>query len=43
MPCTSTGIIRHLTPFTIITIVAIVTLIPGIIPAATYLDHLKRN
>ncbi|MEM2146034.1 MAG: hypothetical protein QW279_11785 [Candidatus Jordarchaeaceae archaeon] len=31
----------YLTPFTIITIVAIVTLIPGIILAVTYLDYLK--
>jgi uncharacterized membrane protein YjjP (DUF1212 family) len=31
----------YLTPFTIITIVAIVTLIPGIILAVMYLDYLK--
>nr|MDO8080318.1 hypothetical protein [Candidatus Freyarchaeota archaeon] len=31
----------YLTPFTIITIVAVVTVIPGIILAVLYLDYLK--
>nr|MDO8081905.1 hypothetical protein [Candidatus Freyarchaeota archaeon] len=36
-------ILGYLNPFTIITIVAVVTVIPGIILAVTYLDYLKGN
>jgi uncharacterized membrane protein YjjP (DUF1212 family) len=36
-------ILAYLTPFTIITIVAVATVIPGIILAVKYLDYLKGN
>jgi uncharacterized membrane protein YjjP (DUF1212 family) len=43
LTATALRILAYLTPFTIITIVAVATVIPGIILAVKYLDYIKGN